>query len=144
MYVVFLAVRYLVTRVVSYLAMGAIGIGVAALIVVVSIMNGFLEETERVIRGSTADITVTPLLGGPPEGVAPRQEEAVHAQPSASAAASPSAGALAGASPSARRRSSGKRITSRMVSALVSSMTTRSTPRPMPAAGGMPQRSAWT
>ena len=39
MYVVFLAVRYLVTRVVSYLAMGAIGVGVMALIIVVSIMH---------------------------------------------------------------------------------------------------------
>lgn len=68
MYVVFLAVRYLVTRVVSYLAMGAIGIGVAALIVVVSIMNGFLDETTKIVRGTSADIVIQPpiVADGPP------------------------------------------------------------------------------
>ena len=66
MYRFFLAGRYTLGRPVSYLAMMAIGLAVMALITVASIMNGFLEETERVIRGSTADITVTPLMGGPP------------------------------------------------------------------------------
>ncbi len=60
MYVVFLSVRYLISRVVSYLAMGAIGIGVMALIIVVSIMNGFLDETKSIVRGTSADIVIHP------------------------------------------------------------------------------------
>lgn len=64
MYVVFLAAKYLVTRVVSYLAIGAIGVGVAALIIVVSIMNGFLDETTAIVRGTSADIVIHPPLRG--------------------------------------------------------------------------------
>lgn len=61
MYRFFLAGRYTLVRPVSYLAMVSIGMSVMALIVVLSIMNGFLRETENVIRGSTADIVVFPL-----------------------------------------------------------------------------------
>jgi lipoprotein-releasing system permease protein len=57
----FLAGRYTLVRPVSYLAMVSIGLSVMALIVVLSIMNGFLRETENVIRGSTADIVVFPI-----------------------------------------------------------------------------------
>lgn len=60
MYKLFLAGRYTLGRPVSYLAMVAIGLAVMALIAVSGIMNGFLAETQRVIRGTTADITVTP------------------------------------------------------------------------------------
>lgn len=60
MYRFFLAGRYTLGRPVSYLAMVAIGLAVMALIAVSSIMNGFLQETERVLRGSTADIIVSP------------------------------------------------------------------------------------
>jgi lipoprotein-releasing system permease protein len=54
----FLASRYMLARPVSYLAMGAIGVAVGALIVVISVMNGFLDETRRYVRGTTADIIV--------------------------------------------------------------------------------------
>jgi lipoprotein-releasing system permease protein len=55
-----LASRYTFARPVSYLAMVAIGLAVMALIVVLSIMNGFLEETRSFLRGTTADIVVFP------------------------------------------------------------------------------------
>ena len=61
MYRFFLAGRYTLARPVSYLAMVSIGLSVMALIVVLSIMNGFLRETENIIRGSTADIVAFPL-----------------------------------------------------------------------------------
>ncbi len=68
MYRLFLARRYMLSRPVSWLAMGAIAIAVGALIVVVSVMNGFLEETRRIVRGTTADVIVLPLqaIDGPP------------------------------------------------------------------------------
>jgi lipoprotein-releasing system permease protein len=72
MFRLFLARRYLLARRVSWLAMGAIGIAVGALIVVVSVMNGFLEATRDLVRGTTADIIVTPHQS-PAEGyVLPR------------------------------------------------------------------------
>ncbi len=61
MYVYFLAFRYLISRPVRYLGMVSIGIGVTALIVVVSVMNGFLAETRSIVRGTTADLIVFPL-----------------------------------------------------------------------------------
>ncbi len=60
MYRLHLASRYTFQRPVSYLAMVAIGLAVMALIVVLSIMNGFLEETRSFLRGTTADIVVFP------------------------------------------------------------------------------------
>ena len=42
----------------SYLSIVSIGIGVGALIIVVSVMNGFLRETRAIVRGTTADIAV--------------------------------------------------------------------------------------
>ena len=64
MYVWFLALRYLVARPVSYLGIVAIGLGVGALIVVISVMNGFLEETRELVRGTTADIVIFPIQDG--------------------------------------------------------------------------------
>ena len=63
MYRPFLATRYLLARPVSWLAMAAIGIGVAALITVVSVMNGFLRDTMAFVRGTTADVLVLPAQG---------------------------------------------------------------------------------
>ena len=60
MFRLFLAVRYMVSRPVSYLAVAAIGVAVMALITVWSIMNGFLGETRAMVRGTSADIVVTP------------------------------------------------------------------------------------
>lgn len=88
MYRFFLAGRYTLGRPVSYLAMVAIGLAVMALIAVSSIMNGFLEETERVLRGSTADIIVSPR--GMARFGASREawEEIVNAHPLVEASAS--------------------------------------------------------
>ena len=61
MYKLFLAARYVLHRRVSYLGMAAIGVAVGALIVVVSVMNGFLSETRTLVRGTTADVIVTPM-----------------------------------------------------------------------------------
>ncbi len=61
MYKVFLARRYMFVRPVSYLSMLVIGSAIAALIVVWSVMDGFLAETRELIRGTTADIVVTVL-----------------------------------------------------------------------------------
>ena len=72
MYRPFLAGRYLFARPVSYLAIFAIGIGVGALITVVSVMNGFLRETRSIVRGTTADITVLPVQH-PSEGLVASQ-----------------------------------------------------------------------
>jgi lipoprotein-releasing system permease protein len=72
-YRLFLARRYMLARPVSYLAMAAIGCAVAALIVVISVMNGFLEETRSIVRGTTADIIVLPAQGG---GAPPVSREA--------------------------------------------------------------------
>ncbi len=51
----------MVSRPVSYLAAGAIAIGILALITVVSVMNGFLRETRSIVRGTTADVIVLPV-----------------------------------------------------------------------------------
>ena len=61
MYAFFLAGRYMLSRAVSYLAMLAIMLAVGALIVVVSVMNGFLDETRNLVRGTMADIVVLPI-----------------------------------------------------------------------------------
>ena len=74
MYRLFLAARYVLSRRVSYLGMAAIAVAVGALIVVVSVMSGFLDETRTLVRGTTADVIVTPIqdtANGPP---LPRQE----------------------------------------------------------------------
>ncbi|GJM22536.1 MAG: LolC/E family lipoprotein releasing system, protein [Planctomycetota bacterium] len=87
MYKLFLAGRYTLGRPVSYLAMVAIGLAVMALIAVAGIMNGFLAETERVIRGTTADVIVTPF---PWDGEVPSRAkvaEVIEAHPSVKAAA---------------------------------------------------------
>jgi len=79
----FLAARYVLSRRVSYLGMAAIAVAVGALIVVVSVMSGFLDETRTLVRGTTADVIVTPVQDtahGPPM---PRQvlEQLTRAQP---------------------------------------------------------------
>lgn len=61
MFRIYLAGRYTVSRPVSYLAMISIGLAIMALIVVWSIMNGFLAETRNILRGSMADIVVFPV-----------------------------------------------------------------------------------
>lgn len=66
MYRLFLAGRYTLARPVSYLAMVSIGLAIMALIVVWSIMNGFLAETRNVLRGSMSDMVVSVWQGREP------------------------------------------------------------------------------
>ncbi|MHC5209527.1 MAG: ABC transporter permease [Planctomycetota bacterium] len=73
MFRLFLARRYLLARRVSWLAMGSIGIAVGALIVVVSVMNGFLEATRDIVRGTTADVIVLPRQDPAGGWVVPRE-----------------------------------------------------------------------
>ncbi len=63
MYRFFLAVRYLRSRLVNLISIGGVMAGVAVLIVVVSIMDGFQERVRTVVRGSLSHIILTPTVG---------------------------------------------------------------------------------
>jgi lipoprotein-releasing system permease protein len=58
----FLSWRYLLHRRTNLIGIGGIFVGVAALIMILSIMTGFLEETRRTVRGSLADLVITPYF----------------------------------------------------------------------------------
>jgi lipoprotein-releasing system permease protein len=58
MYKLFICLRYLRARTISYIAIGALGLGVATLIIVTSVMGGFQREFHKKIRGTLADISV--------------------------------------------------------------------------------------
>ncbi|MBL8730702.1 MAG: ABC transporter permease [Planctomycetes bacterium] len=61
MYRLFLAVRYLLTRPINLLGMAGILVSVWALVVVVSIFSGFLQQIELHVRSASADISVHEL-----------------------------------------------------------------------------------
>ena len=60
MYRAFLSWRYLFARRTNLIGIMGILVGVCALILILSIMTGFLEETRRAIRGSLADVLIQP------------------------------------------------------------------------------------
>jgi lipoprotein-releasing system permease protein len=62
MYRWFLSWRYLVTRPTNFIGIVGISVAVGALILILSIMTGFLVETRTLLRGGLADLIVTPLL----------------------------------------------------------------------------------
>jgi lipoprotein-releasing system permease protein len=64
MYRLFLALRYLWARPISWVSMVGIWLSVMAFITTISIMSGFLKETRHIIRGTTADIVLTPHHDG--------------------------------------------------------------------------------
>jgi ABC-type lipoprotein release transport system permease subunit len=64
----FLSWRYLVSRPTNLIGIVGILVGVGALILILSIMTGFLEMTRRTVRGTLADLIVMPRQGE--EGVA--------------------------------------------------------------------------
>jgi len=72
-YKTFLSWRYLVGRRTNLIGIAGITVGVGALILILSIMTGFLEETKNTLRGSLADIVIEPNAierigtGTPPE-----------------------------------------------------------------------------
>jgi lipoprotein-releasing system permease protein len=63
MYRFFLSWRYLKSRRTNWIGIVGIFVAVGALILILSIMTGFLEESRKTIRGSLSDLIVTPYLG---------------------------------------------------------------------------------
>jgi len=57
----FLSWRYLLRRRINVIGVLGITVGVGALIMILSIMTGFLEESRNTVRGSLADLVVQPL-----------------------------------------------------------------------------------
>jgi len=68
---IFVALRYLLARPIALITMAAVLVGVGSLIVVDSVMNGFLHEQCMLIRGTTADLSVRIPVGmrGSPEAI---------------------------------------------------------------------------
>ena len=66
MYALLLAFRYLRTRLIPLVAIGAVGLCVALVVVVVSIMSGFLHQMERAGKTLIGDVVVTNGLRGLP------------------------------------------------------------------------------
>ena len=62
MFRTFLSWRYLVARRTNLIGIVGIFVGVGALILILSIMTGFLEESRSAVRGSLSDVIVSPVL----------------------------------------------------------------------------------
>src|SRR3989339_703456 len=62
MYILFVSLRYLRSRKISFFAIAGVAVGVMTLIVVMSVMNGFDHELRSRIRGTLAHIII--LKGG--------------------------------------------------------------------------------
>lgn len=60
MYRSFLALRYIRTRFVNLISVGGVMFGVAVLLVVTSVMDGFQERVKTVLRGNLSHLSVTP------------------------------------------------------------------------------------
>ena len=60
MYRWFLSWRYLITRPTNLIGVGGITVGVGALIMILSIMTGFLEETRVLLRAGLSDLVIKP------------------------------------------------------------------------------------
>ncbi|MAB80856.1 MAG: hypothetical protein CMJ89_16035 [Planctomycetes bacterium] len=56
----FLSWRYLISRRSNLVGIGGILLGVGAMILILSIMTGFLEEQRRAIRGTLSDVIIRP------------------------------------------------------------------------------------
>ena len=65
MYRTFLSLRYLKTRRTNWIGVGGIFVAVTALILILSIMSGFLAESRGHLRGSLADLLIQPDLDTP-------------------------------------------------------------------------------
>ncbi|MCC7138431.1 MAG: ABC transporter permease [Planctomycetes bacterium] len=61
MYRRFLSVRYFRTRLVNWLSVAGVMVGVAVMIVVWSVFSGFQVEVRKAIRGSLADVELRPM-----------------------------------------------------------------------------------
>lgn len=60
MFRTFLSWRYLITRRTNFIGIVGIFVAVAALILILSIMTGFLDQTRAMMRGSLSDLIFTP------------------------------------------------------------------------------------
>lgn len=65
MYQAFLSFRYLRARPINWIGVAGIFVAVSALILILSIMSGFLAESRGHLRGSLADLVVRPNLDRP-------------------------------------------------------------------------------
>lgn len=65
MYQVFLSFRYLRARPISWIGVAGIFVAVSALILILSIMSGFLFETRSHLRGSLSDLSIQAHLDRP-------------------------------------------------------------------------------
>ncbi|HEV8112938.1 MAG TPA: FtsX-like permease family protein [Planctomycetota bacterium] len=63
MYRAFLSWRYLRARRANWIGIVGICVGVGAMILILSIMAGFLDENRKMVRGSLSDIVIQPALG---------------------------------------------------------------------------------
>lgn len=61
MYKLFLAWNYFFGRAINIVSVLAISASVALMILVPSVMDGFIEDTRELIRGTLSDITITPI-----------------------------------------------------------------------------------
>ena len=59
MYKLFIAMRYLKRRIITYIAIAGVSMGVMVLVIVLSVMGGFQREFHEKIRGTMADIMIT-------------------------------------------------------------------------------------
>jgi lipoprotein-releasing system permease protein len=65
LYRLFLALRYLRSRLVNLISVCGVMAGVAVLIVVTSVMDGFQEKVRATLRGTLSDIILTPQTASP-------------------------------------------------------------------------------
>ena len=68
MYKSFLSWRLLLQRRINLIGIFGILIGVGALILILSIMSGFLEQSRKTLRGALSDVIVSPVDLGRPDG----------------------------------------------------------------------------
>jgi len=58
MYILFLCLRYLRSRIIAYFAVLAVALCVAMMLIVVSVMNGFLDKIEQAAKGLFGDVVI--------------------------------------------------------------------------------------
>jgi lipoprotein-releasing system permease protein len=74
----FLSWRYLRRRRTNLIGIVGIFVAVGALIMILSIMNGFLDESRKTLRGTLSDLIITPYAGSPVMGSrVPREPQLV-------------------------------------------------------------------
>lgn len=61
---IFIGLRYLLRKKLSYLAMFGVALSVGTLIVVMSVFTGFQLQLTSVMRGYLSDVTIQPALVG--------------------------------------------------------------------------------